>query len=54
MRLYLVVFGLLGSAVEIDRMNGTWLGIVLVVLAPIPMIFEIEEELQKRFPKDEE
>jgi hypothetical protein len=52
--LYLVVFGLLASAVEMDRMIGTWLGIALVVLAPIPMIFEIEKELKKRFPKDEE
>jgi len=52
--LYLVVFGLLASAVEMDRMIETWLGIALVVLAPIPMIFEIEKELKKRFPKDEE
>ena len=52
--LYLVVFGLLASAVQMERMIGTWLGIALVVLAPIPMIFEIEKELKKRFPKDED
>ena len=52
--LYLVVLGLLASAVEIDRMIGTWLAIALVVLAPIPMLLEIEKELKKRFPKDED
>lgn len=52
--LYLVVLGLLASVVEIDRMIGTWLAIALVVLAPIPMLLEIEKELKKRFPKDED
>lgn len=52
--LYLVVLGLLASAVEIDRMIGTWLAIALVVLAPIPMLLKTEKELKKRFPKDED
>lgn len=52
--LYLVAFGLLASAVEIDRMIGTWLAIALVVLAPIPMLLETENELKKRFPKDKD
>ena len=51
---YLFLLGLILSVIDINKGLGIWLGIALVTAAPFLMLFEIEKELKKRFPKGDE
>ena len=46
----LFLLGLILSVIDINK----GLGIALVTAAPFLMLFEIEKELKKRFPKGDE
>ncbi|MDA9851449.1 SdpI family protein [Flavobacteriaceae bacterium] len=50
----LFFLGLILSVIDINKGLGIWLGIALVTAAPFLMLFEIEKELKKRFPKGDE
>ena len=43
--------GILAYFVNIDQFYGMWTGISLVTVLPILLIFKIEKELKRRFPK---
>jgi uncharacterized membrane protein len=43
--------GILAYFVNIDQFFAMWTGISLITALPILMIFQIEKELKRRFPK---
>jgi len=51
---WMVAFALLALVVDLEwpKPWGVWLGIVIIVVAPILMLLQVENELKKRFPKE--
>lgn len=48
---YLFFGGILAYFMNIDQFFAMWTGISLITTLPILMIFQIEKELKRRFPK---
>jgi uncharacterized membrane protein len=48
---YLFFGGILAYFMNIDQFFAMWTGISLITALPILMIFQIEKELKRRFPK---
>ncbi len=48
---YLFFGGIFVYLINIDPLFGMWTGISLVTVLPILLIFKIEKELKRRFPK---
>jgi len=49
--IYLFFGGIFAYPINIDSFFGMWTGISLVTVLPILLIFKIEKELKRRFPK---
>ncbi len=49
--IYLFFGGIFAYLINIDPFFGMWTGISLVTVLPILLIFKIEKELKRRFPK---
>ena len=43
--------GILAYFISIDQFYGMWTGILLVIVSPVLLIFQIEKQLKRRFPK---
>ena len=48
---YLFFGGILAYFISIDQFYGMWTGILLVIVSPVLLIFQIEKQLKRRFPK---
>ena len=50
----MVAFALLVGLVDLEWPQpwGVWIGIVIIVVAPLLMLLQVENELKKRFPKE--
>ncbi|MGA0896125.1 MAG: SdpI family protein [Flavobacteriaceae bacterium] len=51
--LYLIVFGLLLSFLDLKGQFYLWIGIVLSVWAPLRMLISVEKQIKKHFPNKE-
>ena len=48
---YLFFGGILAYFINIDHFFAMWIGISLVTGSPVLLIFQVEKELKRRFPK---
>ena len=48
---YLFFGGILAYFINIDQFFAMWIGISLVTGSPVLLIFQVEKELKRRFPK---
>ena len=48
---YLFFGGILAYFINIDHFFSMWIGISLVTGSPVLLIFQVEKELKRRFPK---
>lgn len=48
---YLFFGGILAYFINIDHFFAMWIGISLVTGSPVLLIFQLEKELKRRFPK---
>ena len=49
---YLFFGGILAFFINIDHFFAMWIGISLVTGSPVLLIFQLEKELKRRFPKN--
>jgi hypothetical protein len=49
--IYLFFGGILAYLINIDQFFAMWIGISLVTGSPVLLIFQVEKELKRRFPK---
>ena len=48
---YLFFGGILAYFINIDHFFAMWIGIPFVIGSPVLLIFQVEKELKRRFPK---